>query len=839
MGGLPELNTTINSDRTFSNKHMNINKAYLPKPHAKNKRRLKGKSKSQKRSIRRNFNQVKSINTENVVINLSNKILSKAQTEVLNKGLGFVPNIDIIKINQINKDISVFERKLQLHYFFISKDLENFSGEPTAFIKPPPMTSNSNWWPKPLNPHITDFCHKVKVLINKTLHGKRLFNLSKTNVLALKELRKDKNIIIKRSDKGGGIAIMNVTDYKNKVLNMLNDPIVYTRVDEDDTVSVKTNTDTLINNLFLRRFIDSKQLKYLTNFSPNTPIFYGLPKVHKPNWPLRPIVSQINGPTCRLSEFLDLHLTVAESHIPFLLQDTTAFLNLIKSNEICEPNTILTTMDVASLYTNIPHEEGAEFVSNFYHETLHLWPTNYYLNPIDKEDIRSLILFLLKNCTFQFDNILYKQNFGTTMGSKFSVKFANIYMFQWFRIYLNLYHNNKPRFLARLIDDCFFLWPYSEEELTTLFNYLNNCHPTIKFETTHSKKFVHFLDTTVYIDNNTIKTKLYKKPTDKKKYLHFTSIHPFHVKKSIPFSQALRYKRIIVDPTILSKEILNLKSAFLKRNYPSKLLDSQINKINNFNRTSLLKYQSSEDRKNKFLTYLKGKSFLPLVITFNNNMEKPMFKNTFQLLWNNFVQSSDTISTIFSNELPQIVFKRGKTIGNYLISSKFNSSTNVDQENIDILASLLTENSDIPLNYGSFKCNVPRCLCCKSIVVSNYYKDAHKHSIFYLDNTYNCNSTDIIYFITCKKCDRSYIGQTSLKLKDRLNNHRSNTHLKKPTAISIHFNEPRHSFDDLLIIPILDISPFNLEQRNEIEKSYMCKLNTIYPQGLNNYPIIK
>lgn len=839
MGGHPELNTTINSDCTFSNKQIEINKAYLPKLHTKNERRLKGKSKSQKRSIRKNFNHVKSENTDNVVINLSNKILSKAQTEVLNKGLGFVPNIDIIKTNQINKDISAFERKLQLHYFFISKDLENFSGEPTAFIKPPPMTSNSNWWPKPLNPYITDFCQEVKFLINKTLHGKRHFNLSKTNILALKELRKDKNIIIKRSDKGGSIAIMNLTDYKNKVLNMLNDPNVYTRVDEDDTELVKTNTDTLINNLFLRSLIDSKQFKYLTNFTPNTPIFYGLPKVHKPNWPLRPIVSQVNGPTCRLSEFLDLHLTVAESHIPFLLQDTTAFLNLIKSNEICEPNTILTTMDVASLYTNIPHEEGAEFVSNFYHETLHLWPTNYYLNPIDKEDIRALILFLLKNCTFQFDNILYKQNFGTPMGSKFSVKFANIYMFQWFRIYLNLYHNNKPKFLARLIDDCFFLWSYSEEELTTLFNYLNNCHPTIKFETTHSKKFVNFLDTTVYIENNTIKTKLYKKPTDKKKYLHFTSIHPFHVKKSIPFSQALRYKRIIVDPTILSKEILNLKSAFLKRNYPSKLLDSQINKINNFNRASLLQYQSSEDRKSKFLTYLKGKSFLPLVITFNYNMEKPIFKNTFQLLWNKFVKSSNTISTIFSNELPQIVFKRGKTIGNYLISSKIHSITNEDQENIDILASLLMENSDVLGSYGSFKCNVPRCLCCKSIVVSNCYKDAHKHNIFYLDNTFNCNSTDIIYFITCKKCDQSYIGQTSQKLKERLNNHRSNTHLKKPTAISIHFNEPRHSFDDLLIIPISDISPFNIEQRNDIEKSYMRKLNTIYPQGLNNYPIIK
>lgn len=775
---------------------------------------------------------------DNIVMNLSNRILTPTQTEVLNKGLGFVPNFDNVKINIINNDIKKFERKLQLHFHFKSKDLANNSG-PTDYIKPSPLTANTEWWPKRLNPHITDFCHNIKFLINKTLHGKRNFNLTKLQISALKELKQNKDIIIKRSDKGGAIAIMNIEDYESKIMTMLNDPIVYTRIYEDDTETIKTNTDKLINDLFLQNKIIQKQFKYLTNFTPSCPIFYGLPKVHKDNWPLRPIVSQINGPTCRLSEYLDKLLTIAESKIPYLLKDTTAFLNLIELNNKCPNNTFLVTMDVTSLYTNIPHLQGAEFVSEFYEETLEAWPTNYPLTPISKQELHTLILFLLQNCTFSFNNLLYKQNYGTTMGSKFSVKFANIYMYKWFQKYLNSYTLLQPNFLARLIDDCFFLWNNTEEELKNFFDYLNNCHPTIKFETVYSNTSVNFLDTTTYIENNIIKTKLYKKPTDKKKFLHFSSAHPLHIKKSIPFSQALRYKRIITDNSILTTELTNLNNAFIRRHYPKALLNIQINKINNIERSSLLCYQSEESKHDKFLNYLKDRSFLPLVIHFNFNMEKSEFINNFKSLWNNFLQSSTTITTIFNNELPQIVFKRGKTIGNYLITSNFYSNTNMDQDNINILASLLASNLNNPTNSGSFRCNSPLCKCCNSICISNYYNNKQNNNKYYLYDFFNCNSKDVIYYITCRKCNASYIGQTARMLKERLNNHRSDIKLKRHTTIAIHFNEPRHSFKDLVILAISDLSAYNQLERNKIELAYMKKLDTIYPKGLNFYPILE
>ena len=77
------------------------------------------------------------------------------------------------------------------------------------------------------------------------------------------------------------------------------------------------------------------------------------------------------------------------------------------------------------------------------------------------------------------------------------------------------------------------------------FQYLNNCFPSIKFETDQSTSHIHFLDVTVSIDDHhNIQTDLYTKPTDSHNYLNYKSAHPRHCRAGIPYSQFLRLKRI-------------------------------------------------------------------------------------------------------------------------------------------------------------------------------------------------------------------------------------------------------------------------------------------------------
>ena len=85
----------------------------------------------------------------------------------------------------------------------------------------------------------------------------------------------------------------------------------------------------------------------------------------------------------------------------------------------------------------------------------------------------------------------------------------------------------------------------SESELRHFMNEVNQKHQSIKFDFKFSKESVEFLDTLVNIDSKKrLQTTLYKKPTDCQNDLHAKSAHPFSLRKSIPYSQALRIKCI-------------------------------------------------------------------------------------------------------------------------------------------------------------------------------------------------------------------------------------------------------------------------------------------------------
>jgi hypothetical protein len=799
-----------------------------------NNRRLVGKNKRSKRIQRSKFKKNLAVINSNVVINLSSYPLTVSELSLINKGLGFVPSHFKPKLDQLNKDFLRFERKLQLFYFFKQKNNEDAGPYRRGILE-----GNSTWWPKKLNAHITKMCHDIKEECYKSLTKSKIKpNLTKDEISALQSLKNNKKIIIKKCDKGGGIAVMDSDSYLNKVTEMVSDAKTYRNTNVDDSIEVKQSCDTLISNLGSQGLLNKKQLQYLTNFEPRCPLFYGLPKVHKPNIPLRPICSQIEGPTSRLNELVDKYLTVAEQSIPFLLQDTTAYLLLIEQNKHVSPNTILCTVDVTSLYTNIPHEEGAQWVADFYEETLPLWNGQCNgLCPIDKLTLYNYMLFILRNCTFEFNARQYTQLYGTTMGAKFSVKFANIYMHCWLRKFIGLYEGCKPNFIARLIDDCFWLWDYGMEALNEFLNYLNNCHNSIKFEPNCSTEKVNFLDTVTFISNQVIHTNVYTKPTDKKQYLHFESSHPKHTMIAIPYSQAIRYRRIIDEDNLFFEELEVLYSRLRNRGYPDDLLLKTDNKIKLLTRTDVLQYKSKTAKEAALNTFLRGKSFLPCIIPFHSDFQANL-KNNINKHWRTMLYSNSKLFDVFQEEFPQIIFKRGVTLGNILVSSKFKQEWDtIDLETIETLQALIELNQAIAIESVT-PCGALRCKCCAHIVQTSKFHDTSRKFSFAIAGNFDCNSKNFIYVISCFKCKMLYVGQSGLQLRERLNNHRSDIKTLKNTAVSLHFNSPNHSIADLRITPIFTLQDLSFEERGKIEFQYMKTLNTIYPSGMNHYPLL-
>ena len=130
-------------------------------------------------------------------------------------------------------------------------------------------------------------------------------NLTAWEIAALKTISQNQNIIIKRADKGGAVVLMNRLDYIHEGLRQLNDTKFYKKIPKDTTNKIATDIQNFLQFLKARKLLPIEHISFLTPKNPRTPIFYLLPKIHKRNNPGRPIVSACDGPTEKLSAYLD------------------------------------------------------------------------------------------------------------------------------------------------------------------------------------------------------------------------------------------------------------------------------------------------------------------------------------------------------------------------------------------------------------------------------------------------------------------------------------------------------------------------------------------------------
>ena len=93
-----------------------------------------------------------------------------------------------------------------------------------------------------------------------------------------------------------------------------------------------------------------------------TPEFHLLPKIHKAKNPGRPVISSVNCHTIRISEFVADYLPPEVKKLKSYVKDTTDFIKKIKAIDHVSDDSHLVSVDVRSLYTNIPHKEEIEAV---------------------------------------------------------------------------------------------------------------------------------------------------------------------------------------------------------------------------------------------------------------------------------------------------------------------------------------------------------------------------------------------------------------------------------------------------------------------------------------------
>ena len=93
-------------------------------------------------------------------------------------------------------------------------------------------------------------------------------------------------------------------------------------------------------------------------------------------------------------------------------------------------------------------------------------------------------------------------------------------------------------------------------------------HSTIKFTSSHSFTNIPVLDVSVSLtDHGSLSTDPYTKPTNKHQHPLYSSCHPLHTKKAIPFSLALRLRRICSTDATFNTRAAQLTTYVLKHTY--------------------------------------------------------------------------------------------------------------------------------------------------------------------------------------------------------------------------------------------------------------------------------
>ena len=179
----------------------------------------------------------------------------------------------------------------------------------------------------------------------------------------------------------------------------------------DYTKSLGAHINQYLDHLKERGIIDEQTSNFLIPSRKLRPqAFYVTHKKTTPI-PTRPIVSGCSGPNENIFRFLSFLLNPVVKRTKSYVRDSKHFVNMIESTPI-RPNSLLVTMDVGSLYTNIPQDEGVEVAIIF------IWKFEEEVPfRIPEEVIRVLFWLVLKHNVFNFNGKTYRQKYGTAMGT--------------------------------------------------------------------------------------------------------------------------------------------------------------------------------------------------------------------------------------------------------------------------------------------------------------------------------------------------------------------------------------------------------------------------------------
>ena len=288
---------------------------------------------------------------------------------------------------------------------------------------------------------------------------------------------------------------MDITDYIEKAERQLNNKEHYRQLSKDQTAA---NNET-VNNVIERSQKENIITKNVAEGLKTASILECNPG--------RLAISFVNCHTSNISKYVDYHLQPIVQQILFYIQDTSDFLRKFNKIEKIPDNSYLISLDVRSLYTSILNSEGIKAVKTFL--------KNFPRRTVATKVITTFLSLILTLSNFVFNCKNYLQIKGCAMGRICGPAYVDIFMDQFERKCIYPFLEGLSLSYLRFIDDIFFIWTGSIEQLIAFLNDLNTKHNSIKFEYKISRSSIPSLDKEVYMKTNKLYTKIYRKETDR------------------------------------------------------------------------------------------------------------------------------------------------------------------------------------------------------------------------------------------------------------------------------------------------------------------------------------
>ena len=104
---------------------------------------------------------------------------------------------------------------------------------------------------------------------------------------------------------------------------------------------------------------------------------------------------------------------------------------------------------------------------------------------------------------------------------------------------------------------------------------------------------------------------------------------------------------------------------------------------------------------------------------------------------------------------------------------------------------------------------------------------------FVIRKAFSCQTSGLVYCISCRRWPAVYIGETGLTLRQPFGEHLRSIEKNLPGfPVAEHFNRAGHSIDDALVRGMM-LSVDNA-QRKRLEMRLIFQLGTSQPRGLNS-----